>query len=452
MLRIVGGAVTDCSGLTRRNFLRAGFLGLGGLSLADLGRLRAAGAAAARDTSVILFWLSGGPGHMETWDPKPDAVSGFRGPFGATRTRVPGVLFGELLPESAKVADRLAILRSVNHGTGDHTKANHWMLTGYEGPAFNVPDFKVQRRPSLGSATARLRGPNRAGLPPYVAVPHLRGGTDNFFHYAAYLGGGTNPFILESDPNTPQFRVKGLSPAPELSFARLEDRRQILAAVDRIRPDLERKAADRDAHYQRAFHLLTSREVTGAFDVGAEPAPVRDRYGRHTFGQSALLARRLVEAGVTFVTVNCVPWDHHGTGGRYRTDEGGKLLIPPLDRAVAALVEDLSQRGLYDRTLVVAMGEFGRTPRMNPEGGRDHWGNVFSVLMGCGSMNMGQAVGRSNPRGEYPVDRPISPQDVAATIFHHLGIDARKVTFADAQGRPVPLIETGEPIRELIRS
>jgi hypothetical protein len=452
MLKIVGGAATDCSHTTRRNFLQAGILGLGGLSLADLGRLRAATPTVARDTNVILFWLSGGPGHMETWDPKPDAVAQFRGPFGATRTRVPGVLFGEMLPEMAKVADRLAILRSVNHGTGDHTKANHWMLTGFEGPAFNVPDFKVQRRPSLGSSTARLRGPNKPGLPPYVAVPHLRGGTDNFFHYAAYLGGGVNPFILESDPNTPQFRVKGLSLAPEMSFRRLEDRRQILNAMDRFRVGEERKAADRDAHYQRAFHLLTSKQVAGAFDISAEPAPVRDRYGRHTFGQSALLARRLVEAGVTFVTVNCVPWDHHGTAGRLPTKEGAKKLIPPLDRAVAALIDDLIQRGLYEKTLVVAMGEFGRTPRMNAEGGRDHWGNTFSVLMGCGSMNMGQTIGKSNPRGEYVADRPIGPQDVAATVFHHLGIDARKVLFDDTQGRPTPLVETGEPIRELIRS
>jgi uncharacterized protein (DUF1501 family) len=299
---------------------------------------------------------------------------------------------------------------------------------------------------------AKLRGANRPGLPPYVAVPHLRGGTDNFFHYAAYLGGGANPFIVESDPNTPQFRVKGLSLAPELSFGRLEDRRQILEATDRVLRTAERGTANRDAHYQRAFNLLTSKQVAGAFDLTGEPAPVRDRYGRHTFGQSALLARRLVEAGVTFVTVNCVPWDHHGTAGRYRTDVGAKLLIPPLDRAVAALVEDLRQRGLYEKTLVVAMGEFGRTPRMNAEGGRDHWGNVFSVLMGCGSMSMGQTVGKSTPRGEYVAERPISPQDVAATIFYHLGIDSRQVLFPDAQGRPVALIETGEPIRELLRS
>jgi hypothetical protein len=450
MLKILGSAAADCSGVTRRNFLQAGVLGLGGLSLADLGRLQAVTSTTARrDTSVILFWLSGGPGHMETWDPKPEAVDQFRGPFGAIRTRVPGVLFGELLPAMAKVADRLAILRSVNHGSGDHTKSNHWMLTGFEGPAFNVPDFKVQRRPALGAATAKLRP--SAGIPPYVAVPHLRGGTDNFFHYAAYLGGAANPFVVESDPNTPRFRVRGLSLSSDLSFRRLEDRRQLLDAVDRLRLEEEDKAADRDAHYQRAFHLLTSRQVAHAFDIGAEPSPVRDRYGRHTFGQSALLARRLVEAGVAFVTVNCVPWDHHGTGGHYRIKEGANLLIPPLDRAIAALIEDLTQRGLYERTLVVAMGEFGRTPRMNAVGGRDHWGHTFSVLMGCGSMNMGQTVGRSSARGEYVVDRPIGPQDVAATVFHHLGIEARKVTFADHQGRPIPLIESGEPIRELIR-
>jgi Protein of unknown function (DUF1501) len=202
MLRVFGSGARDCDGITRRSFLQAGMLGLGGLALPDLLRLQAVGAADANRRSVILIWLSGGPGHMETWDPKPDAVAQFRGPFGAIRTRVPGVQFGELLPETAKVADKLAILRSVNHGSGDHTKANHWMLTGYEGPAFNVPDFMVQRRPSLGAATAKLRGPNRPGLPPYVAVPHLRGGTDNFFHYSAYLSGGYNPFIVESDPNT----------------------------------------------------------------------------------------------------------------------------------------------------------------------------------------------------------------------------------------------------------
>jgi len=214
---------------------------------------------------------------------------------------------------------------------------------------------------------------------------------------------------------------------------------------------VDRGVADLDQHYQRAFSLLTGPATARAFDITAEPEKVRERYGRHTFGQSALLARRLVEAGVTFVTVNCVPWDHHGTAGRYRTDVGGKLLIPPFDRALAALVEDLIQRGLYEKTLVVAMGEFGRTPRMNPEGGRDHWGDTFSVLMGCGSMKMGQVIGKSNARGQYPIDLPVSPQDVTSTVFHHLGIDASAVSFADSQGRGVRLVENGQPIRELLR-
>jgi len=452
MLRIVGNAGTNCEGLTRRSFVQAGVLGVGGLLLSDVLKLRAAQSqATSRDTSVILFWLSGGPGHMETWDPKPDAPDQFRGPFKAIPTSVPGVQFGELMPAEARLMDRLAILRSVNHGTGDHTKANHWMLTGFEGPSFNAPDFKKQRRPSIGSAVARLRGPNRPGMPPYAAVPHLRGGTDNFFHYAAYLGGGTNPFIVESDPNLPEFKVRNLTLAPELSFSRLESRRQVLEAMDQARRAEDARQADLGEHYQRAFDLLTSKRVADAFDVNAEPAPLRDRYGRHTFGQSALLARRLIEAGVTFVTVNCVPWDHHGTANRFRTEEGAKLLIPPLDLAIAALIEDLIQRGLYEKTLVVAMGEFGRTPRMNADAGRDHWGNVFSVLMGCGGMKMGQIIGKSTPRGEFVRDRPISPQDVAATIYQHLGIDSRAVTFLDGLGRPTPLSETGQPIRELLR-
>jgi hypothetical protein len=451
MLRIVGSAGRTCDGVTRRNFVQAGVLGVGGLLLADFLKLRAQAAPAVRDTSVILFWLSGGPGHMETWDPKPDAPDQYRGPFGAIQTALPGVQVGELLPGQARVLDQLAILRTVNHGSGDHTKANHWMLTGFEGPAFNAPDFMKQRRPSLGSAVARLRGGNRPGIPPYVAVPHLRGGTDNFFHYAAYLGAGVNPFIVESDPNLETFKVKNLTLPPELSLGRLESRREVLTALDRARRTDVATVADLGAHYQRAFDLLGSKQVADAFQISAEPAPLRDRYGRHTFGQSALLARRLVEAGVTFVTVNCVPWDHHGSANRYRTAEGAKLLIPPLDRALAALIEDLRQRGLYEKTLVVAMGEFGRTPRMNADAGRDHWGNTFSVLMGCGGMRMGQVIGKSTARGEEVRDRPLSPQDVAATVYHHLGIDARAVTFADSLGRPTPLIESGQPIRELVR-
>jgi len=452
MLRVYGGGARDCDGATRRSFLQAGVLGLGGLALPDLLRLRASGAAAPGGDrrSVILFWLSGGPGHMETWDPKPDAPSGFRGPLGAIRTSVPGVHLGELLPGQAKLMDRLAVVRTVSHGSGDHTKGNHWMLTGHEGPAFNAPDNTVQRRPAMGSVVARLKGAGRPGLPPYVAVPHLRGGTDNLFHYAAYLGGASNPFVVESDPNDPMFRVKNLSAPPGLSLRRLDDRRRVLAAMEGLRRGADAKINDLDAYYQRAFAMLTGPEVAAAFDVNAEDPKLRDRYGRHTFGQGALLARRLVEAGTPFVTVNCVPWDHHGTKPQLKTEEGSKLLIPPLDRAISALVEDLIDRGLYDSTLVVAMGEFGRTPRMNNDAGRDHWGDTFSVMMGCGSMKMGQVIGRSTPRGEHVADRPVSPQDVAATVYHHMGIDARAVAFEDRTGRPTYLIDRGEPIRELV--
>jgi hypothetical protein len=437
---------------SRRGFLQAGALGLGGLTLSDVLRLRANGAArpVAKETSVILFWLSGGPGHMETWDPKPRAPAEYRGPCGAIDTSLPGVQFGELLPEQAKLMDRLAVLRTVNHGSGDHTKGNHWMLTGFEGPAFNAPDNTHQRRPALGSAVARLRGSNHAGLPPYVAVPHLRGGTDNLFHYAAYLGGRWNPFVVNSDPNVKNFGVANLTLTQGLTLGRIAQRRAIVADLDRLRTAGEPELGDLDEFQQAAFELLTGPRARDAFNIAAEPDSVRDQYGRHTFGQSALVARRLVEHGVTFVTVNCVPWDHHGSPGQYKTEEGARLLIPPLDRAVSALVTDLIDRGLYDRTLVVAMGEFGRTPRMNANAGRDHWGNTFSVLMGCGSMKMGQVIGSSSARGEHVVDRPLDPQDVAATVYHHLGIDASAVSFHDHLDRPLALIERGTPIRELV--
>ncbi len=454
MLRISGESARDCDGLTRRSFLQVGVLGVGGLALPEFFRLRAEGASVGpgAERSVILFWLSGGPGHMETWDPKPDAASGFRGPFGAIKTAIPGIHFGELMPEQARRMDKLAILRTVNHGSGDHTKGNHWMLTGYEGPAFNASDNTVQRRPSIGAAVAKLRSAGGSGLPPYVAVPNLRGGTDNLFHHAAYLGGGSNPFVVESDPNDPKYQVRNLSLPGGVTLGRLEDRRRMLAGLDELRRDADPKLRDLDAYRQRAFSMLTGRSVAKAFDITAEDPRLRDKYGRHTFGQSALLARRLVEAGTPFVTVNCVPWDHHGTAPQLKTEEGAKKLIPPLDRAIGALIDDLIDRGLYDNTLVVAMGEFGRTPRMNKDAGRDHWGDTFSVMMGCGSMRMGQVIGRSNERGERVVDRPISPQDVAATVYHHLGIDSRSVTFEDRNGRPTYLIEKGEPIRELVGS
>ncbi|MDA0588583.1 MAG: DUF1501 domain-containing protein [Planctomycetota bacterium] len=456
MLKVTGSASLDCEVHSRRSFVQAGVLGLGGLSLADYLRCRVQAANSApavnreADTSVILIWMSGGPGHHETWDPKPDAVSQYRGPFGAISTNVPGMQFSEMLPEQAKIADRLTILRSVNHGSGDHTKGNHWMLTGFEGPDFNKPDNQVQRRPSMGSVAAALRGPIEPGMPAYAAAPHLRGGTDNLFHYATYLGGTHNPFITNSDPNSADFQVRDLSLASGVTFDRLEDRRTLLKSVDQHQRQIDARMSDMSDHQASAFGLLTSTRVRESFDISTEPDSLRDAYGRHTFGQSALLARRLVERGVTFVTVNTQPWDHHGTANRLPTEEGAKLLIPPVDRAIAALVRDLIDRGLYEKTLVVAMGEFGRTPKMNAAAGRDHWGKTFSVLLAGGRLKMGQTIGSSDGNGAYVTERSLDPQDVAATVYHHLGIDAVNTAIPDRTGRPRYLVERGQPIRELI--
>jgi hypothetical protein len=455
MFRVTGSATSDYERLTRRSFVEAGVLGLGGMTLADLMACRSVAASSSAvnvssDTSVILVWMSGGPGHHETWDPKPDAVAQYRGPFGAISTSVDGIQFSETCPEQAKLADRMAILRSVRHGTGDHTKGNHWMLTGFEGPDFNKPDNKVQRRPSLGSVASALRGPNVKGMPAYAAAPHLHGGTDNIFHYATYLGGAHNPFITNSDPNEADFQVRDLSLSSGLTFDRLSDRRSLLEGIDDYRRRADVGMSDMSGQQQAAFNLLTSSAVRDAFDLSNESESLRDDYGRHTFGQSALLARRLVERGVTFVTVNTQPWDHHGTANRLPTEEGAKLLIPPVDRAIAALIRDLIDRGLYEKTLVVAMGEFGRTPKMNSAGGRDHWGHTFSVLLAGGQFRMGQTIGTSDPHGAYVSDRPIHPEDVAATVYHHLGIDARETAIPDRTGRPRYLVERGEVIRELL--
>ena len=244
--------------------------------------------------------------------------------------------------------------------------------------------------------------------------------------------------------------MRGLSLANGVSFDRLSNRRELLETIDQYRRELDTGMADMTSHQQSAVNLLTSAAVRDAFDISAEPDTVRDMYGRHTFGQSALLARRLVERGVTFVTVNTEPWDHHGTANRLPTAEGAKLLIPPVDRAIAALVRDLIDRGQYERTLVVAMGEFGRTPRMNDAGGRDHWGHTFSVLMAGGRYRMGQVIGVSDERGAYVTERPLDPEDVIATVYHHLGIDGREIAIPDRAGRPRYLVEKGEPIRELL--
>ena len=286
-------------GLNRRGFVEAGVLGLGGLGLSQMLKMQAHGAkpSSGCKTSVILFWLSGGPGHMETWDPKPTAPDEYRGPFGSTPTNVPGVNFGELMPRLAGMMDKLAILRSVNHGSGDHTKGNHWMLTGFEGPAFNAPDNRRQRRPSIGSAAAAVRGAIDPGMPAYVGVPHLRGGTDNLFHYSAYLGGGYNPFIVNSDPASDGFAVRNLALPAGLTRPRLADRLGLLRTMDQWNRAAEPMMADLDQHHQQAFELLTSHRVRGAVaSLASRALAVRPSPGRTRRAQSPACHKAAVAA------------------------------------------------------------------------------------------------------------------------------------------------------------
>lgn len=437
-----------CDGVSRRDFLKIGTLGWGGLTLADAFRSRASAAEAGRpapERSVILIWLDGGPPQHETYDPKPEASSEYRGPLKPISTVLPGVQVSELLPRHAQLLDRVSIIRSLHHDNGDHFAAAHWMLTGYLGSnAINM----APQYPSAGSIVARMKGARTSGMPAYVGLPRTHSvGLAPGYHGAAYLGSAYNPFIADGNPASEKYRVPNLSLPAGVDGPRLEGRRTLMGAFERARRAFDSAGigAGLDRFEQEAFSMVLGQSARRAFDLTREDPRLRDRYSRHQWGQSALLARRLVEAGVRFVTLTFGGWDFHSS-----LEKGMHRVLPILDAAVGTLIEDLDRRGLLDSTMVIVMGEFGRTPRMNADGGRDHWGNTFSILMGCGSMRMGQVIGRSNARGQHVVDRPVSPQDVAATIYHHLGIDARSITFEDRSGRPTYLIDQGEPIRELV--
>jgi uncharacterized protein (DUF1501 family) len=448
VLSFLGPPSRSCEGPHRRTFLKLGALALGGLALPDLLRLRASASAEepARDTAVIQLFLSGGPSQHDTFDPKPDAPAEYRGPFKSIPTSLPGVRFTELFPRLARLADRLTVLRSVHHNDGSHHHSYHWMQTGYY-PA-NLR-FYVNERPAAGAVAAKVCGPRRAGVPPYVTIP--RGAS---YGNAGYLGIGYNPFEA-GDPNAKGFGVRNLQPPPGVSADRLADRRVLLGAFDRMRRDIDATGTARgmDSFARAAFDLVTGPAAREAFDLAREPAALRDRYGRTRVGQGCLLARRLVEAGVTFVTVEdfeFTEWDlHGGAGGGMGVEPGTKVKGPHLDAALGTLVTDLADRGLLGRVLVQVFGEFGRTPKINPSGGRDHWGNVFSVLLAGGGLRHGRVVGASTAKGEYPRDRPLRPEDVLATTYHVLGID-RGQTAADPSGRPVAFLPGGEAIKELL--
>lgn len=439
MIKVFGRNNTLCDGVSRRSFVAAGALGFGGLTLADYLRLQANEQSTQTSAKAIVYVeQAGGPTHFETYDPKPDAPVEYRGPFRPIDTALPGVQFSELMVEQAKIADKIAVIRSMHHRSNSHDTSSHLTQTGYykEGRNAGVNTF-----PSVGSLTAKLKGANEPGMPAYVSIPQaMRNGK------ASFVGQGFNPFVTGGDPNKSNFRVNNLGLVRGLSMERLEDRAALRQAFDGSRQMLDRDGLSdaMDEYSGRAYELVAGGRARRAFDIAAENDTVRTRYGRNTFGQGMLLARRLVEAGVTFVTVRIGSWDDHNKIDRRMKSKG-----PSFDRGVAALVEDLHERGMSQDVMVVAMGEFGRTPRVNRNAGRDHWGAAMSVLMAGGSASMGQIIGSSNRKGEVPASNPYRPENVLSTMYRHLGIDPA-TTILDHDGRPRYLLDTRDCISELV--
>jgi hypothetical protein len=342
------------------------------------------------------------------------------------------------MPRIAKIADKMTLIRSATHGDAGHESASHTLLTGYK-PTNDIP---ANEAPAYGSVVAKEMGPRVDGFPAYITVP-----TAPKSSAAAYLGVAFNPFETQGDPNTENFDVRNLKVPGGLTLDRLENRRNILQHFDTLRRDIDSSGliSGMDTFSQQAYNIVTSPKVQAAFDISKEDVRTRDLYGRTTWGQNTLLARRLIESGVRFVTVNVGGWDTHANN--FESLKNTKL--PQFDQAFAALIEDLDQRGQLDNTLVMSWGEFGRTPRINKDAGRDHWPNVFSVAMAGGGLKRGFVLGESDARAEFPKERPVSPQDILSTMYYQLGIDQTKAYVNEAD-RPVPILSYGEPIREII--
>ncbi|MCS6850839.1 MAG: DUF1501 domain-containing protein [Gemmataceae bacterium] len=442
MLDVTLGKTTDCTGISRRQFLRIGGLSALGLSLPGYLRWRHLAAAEGKpvkDVSCILLWMQGGPSHIDTFDPKPEAPVEIRGEFQTIPTRLPGIRFSEHLPLLAQQNDKFSLIRGHDPKNGSHGVADHLMMSGHK---FN-PSLPF---PCYGSVIAKERG-YRNGMFPFV---QLGRNIDRRFNggIAGFLGDEYNPFEVADDPNSPKFQVRDLSLPGEAERRRMERRYAMLSDLDRYQSMVEERAQAvraRDAFYEKAHSLITSPLAKRAFDIEQEPDRVRDAYGRNTLGQSCLLARRLIEAGVHFVTVTDGGWDTHQNNFRSLKDR----LLPRLDRAYAALLQDLYDRGMLESTLVVWFGDFGRTPKINPSAGRDHWATAGVATMGGGGVRVGEVVGATNALGEFVIDSPVTPQDLAATIYYALGVPLH--TWYRAQdGRPIELVPEGKPIRQLV--
>jgi uncharacterized protein (DUF1501 family) len=442
MLHLTTGRSPDCTGLSRRRFLQVGGLATLGLSLPSFLRLRAADPAPANrsDVNCILLWMQGGPSHLDTFDPKPDAPAEVRGEFGTIPTTLPGVRFSEHLPRLAKLTDLYSLVRGHDPRNGSHGVADHLMMSGHK---FNAS----LAYPCFGSVVARERG-YRNGMLPFVQLGRF---IDRRFNggIAGFLGDQYNPFEVAEDPSAPAFRVRDLALPTAADRDRLERRYAMLTDLDRYQKQVEERASTavqaRDAFYEKAHGIITSPAAKKAFDIAQEPTALRDRYGRTQLGQSCLLARRLVEAGVRFVTVTDGGWDTHQNNFKSLKDR----LLPRLDAAFSTLLVDLRQRGLLENTLVVWFGDFGRTPKINPSAGRDHWASAGVACLAGGGLKAGQVVGSTSALGEYVTDSPVTPQDLAATIYHTLGVPLH-TTYRALDGRPIELVPEGRPVRHLV--
>ncbi len=427
---------TLCNGVSRRDFLRIGALAPLGLSLADLLSHKAlAGSAAPRAKSVLLVFLGGGISHHDTFDLKPGAVEEIRGKYKGIPSSVPGLHVGELLPRMAKVMDKVCLVRSGTHENDHHETATNWVLSGRFGSPFG--DF-----PSMGAVVAHETG--FSGLvPPYVAVPRNPAFTWELGK-SAWLGGRYESFKC-GDPNAKEFKVRDLSPSAALSAHSVDRRRTLLEAVDNLSARVKGndQIATYDEFQQKAAEMVLAPTAQAAFDIGKESEKQRDEYGRTEFGQSCLMARRLIEGGVKFVTVNFGGWDHHA-----KIFENLDKKLPVFDQGLAALIADLDRSGLMKETLLLVMGEFGRTPKVNKDAGRDHWGRAGSMIFAGAGVTPGKIIGATDRDGAFVTERPVRPADVACTVYEALGINPRK-DLHTPEGRPVAILDQGNMVEEL---
>lgn len=449
MLTLRGNIFGGNLPLSRRSFLTLGGLAPLGLTLSR--SLRAGDGSEAgirRGTSAIVFFLAGGPSHVDMYDLKPDQVSEVRGPFSPIPTSLPGLDVCELMPRHAAIAKHLSVIRSITHDLSVHDDATHWVQTGY--PLLNARQ-KGQQNPSQGSVVSALRGSCVPGMPPYVCIPEDYRRHLGFYETAAWLSSRHNALDGGGDPALGNYRPPEFQLPQEITVDRSGSRRHLFQKLDRLTAQVESESRYRDLDdvQRQALELIGGSQARAAFDLSSEPPELRDRYGRHATGQAALLARRLVEAGVTYVTVNLYEKDVDWWDDHYTIEKNLRKRLPQYDQALATLIEDLRERGLQDQVLVAAFGEFGRAPRIDSYAGRGHWPKAMHAVLSGGGIRQGLIVGSTTANGGEPKDRPLGPGDLLATMYHALGIDHHE-TLTDRQKRPIPILPSGTPIRELI--